>query len=209
MNQKESRPRVILVTAFEPFGGERLNPTEMLLGKLPDAIGGYELRKLLLPVDFAAAPALAIAEYDRLSPAAVIMLGQAGGRRAITPETTGVNEMHARIPDNAGYKPEHLPVVAGGPDELHCTLPLDSMISAVSALGIPGKKSDSAGRYVCNALLYRMLCHNKGEVPTGFIHVPYIREQEHKIKKPFMEIEDICKGICAAIGAVADELQGK
>ena len=169
----------ILVTAFEPFGGEKLNPTEMVLGT--------------------------IAEYDRLLPAAVIMLGQAGGRNAINLETTAKNVMNGSNPDNAGFKPDHAPVVAGGADTLRSTLPKDKMIRAVETLGIPCGESGCAGEYVCNALFYGMLHHNKGSVPTGFIHVPYVREQGHE-ETPFMELETIYLGIFAALEAVATEV---
>ncbi|MBR3374671.1 MAG: pyroglutamyl-peptidase I, partial [Firmicutes bacterium] len=100
----------ILVTAFEPFGGEVLNPSEMVLHDLPDEMLDRNIHILLLPVDFRRAPEEAIAEYDRLSPDAVIMLGQAGGRSAVTPESTGRNIMNAAEPDNAGYKPDHQPI---------------------------------------------------------------------------------------------------
>jgi len=197
----------ILVTAFEPFGGEALNPTQMLLERLPDTIGGYALHKLLLPVEFIRARALVIAEYDRVNPAAVIMLGEAGGRDAITPETRAVNVMNAvhgdfSLPDNAGYAPEGQPVVEGGPETLQSTLPIDAILEAVNAAGIPCEPSDDAGQYVCNTVMYSMLAHDKGAVPTGFIHVPYVREQGHA-DEPYIELDDLTRGVEAAIGAVA------
>ena len=198
--------KVILVTGFEPFGGETLNPTEILLKRLPGTIGGCEISTLLLPVEFDRARALAFAEYDRLSPDVVVMLGQAGGRSAITPESTGKNIMDARMPDNAGYRPEQVPVVEGGPETLRSTFDIEKIVSAVSALGIPCERSDDAGKYVCNCLLYGMLDHNKGAVPTGFIHVPFIKEQGHN-DAPAMELADMEKGIFAAIEAVASKIE--
>ena len=200
----------ILVTGFEPFGGERLNSTEQVLGTLPDAIGGYAIHKLLLPVEFVKARELVIAEYDRINPAAVIMLGQAGGRSAITPETTAVNMMIAvedgfSIPDNAGYAPDHTPIVEDGPETLQSTLPIGRIIEAVRAAGIPCERSDDAGRYVCNTVLYSILEHDKGAVPTGFIHVPYIREQGHE-DEPYMELDAVSRGIVVAIETVAGGL---
>ena len=185
----------ILVTAFEAFGGEQLNPTEKVLEMLPDNICSCRISKLLLPVEFVRSRLLAAAEYDRLSPAALIMLGQAGGRSAVTPETTARNIMNASVPDNSGYKPDNLPVEENGPYELYSSFPAEKIMNAVSA-----------GQYVCNTLLYGMLAHNKGAVPTGFIHVPYIREQQHH-DKPFMELNDICRAVTAAIKVVAEELQ--
>ena len=201
---KDREAGMILVTAFEPFGGEELNPTQLVLEMLPDAMGGHKLEKLLLPVEFMKARKLACAAYDSFSPDAVIMLGQAGGRSAITPETTGRNIMNARIPDNAGYAPASLSIEENGPEELHSTFCTDRIIGAVRTLGISCERSDNAGEYVCNTLLYGMLYHNNGEVPTGFIHVPYIPRQGHD-GQPSMELEDICKGIAAAIETVIGE----
>ena len=191
----------ILVTAFEPFGGDGLNPSEMVLHDLPDEMLGRIIHKLLLPVEFHRAPEEAIAEYDRLSPDAVIMLGQAGGRSAVTPESTGRNIMNAAEPDNAGYKPDHQSITEGGPEQLSSTLPMQKIIDSVRSLDIPCERSDSAGEFVCNCLLYSMLDHNKGEVPTGFIHMPYIKEQGHE-DKPYMELKDITKAIMTAIETV-------
>lgn len=200
----------ILVTGFEPFGGEKINPAQLVLESLPSEICGCEIRKLLLPVEFTGAREAAIKVYGEFSPDAVIMLGQAGGRSALTPEIRGRNVMNSfkedRVnPDNAGYAPDHLEIVQGGPDELRATLPLQKILMAVRAAGVPCELSESAGEYVCNCLLYSMLRHNGGEVPTGFIHMPYVREQDHE-DKPFMELGEIIKGMTAAIGAVAAEL---
>ena len=153
---------------------------------------------------------LIIAEYDRISPAAVIMLGEAGGRSAVTPETGAENVMNAvygdqTFPDNAGYAPDHLPIVEGGPEMVRSTLPVDEIIEAVKAVGFPCERSDVAGQYVCNTVLYSTLVHNQGAVPTGFIHVPYIREQGHE-DEPYMELEDLSRAASAAIGTVAAAL---
>lgn len=197
--------RTILVTAFEPFGADTLNPAQMILDRLPDTVGGCRIHKLLLPVDFIKAPETALSAYDALSPAAVIMLGQAGGRDAVTPEMTAKNRIHAAFPDNAGYQPADMPVVADGPDTLTSTLPNEKIVAALSARGIPAALSDDAGAYVCNCLLYRMLFFNGGEVPTGFIHVPFIPEQEHT-DQPFMALDDAYTGILTVVKATADAL---
>ena len=192
----------ILVTAFEPFGGEKINPTETVLRRLPDRIGAIALKKALLPVEFVRAREIACAEYDSAKPCAVVMLGQAGGRAAITPETTGKNLMNARIPDNAGFTPHGVPVSEGGPETLRSTADIAGIADAVRSIGIPCEISDDAGVYVCNALLYGMLEHNGGAVPTVFIHVPYSSEQGHA-DKPFMEQDDIYRAVAAALGSVA------
>lgn len=198
--------KTILLTAFEPFGGDPVNPTQMVLERFPDVIGGCAVAKLLLPVEFVRARELAFAEYDRLQPDAVVMLGLAASRDAVTPETEGHNVMNARIPDNAGFQPKGLPVVEGGPETLPCTFPVERIVSAVSALGIPARASYSAGEYVCNTLLYGMLAHNNGAVPTGFIHVPAVPELAQE-GHPFLLFDDIYKGITAAVETVAASLE--
>ncbi len=198
----------ILVTAFEPFGGETINPTARILGNLPDEICEYRIHKLLLPVEFIRCREIAIAEYDRVKPAAVIMLGQHGGSDAIEAETAAVNLMHAFAPDgtprpdNAGFAPLSEPLVKGGAEKLYSTLPVEKIVQAVNAAGVKCEVSCDAGRYVCNALLYGMLNHNRGEVPTGFLHVPFLKEQGHE-EKPYMELDAMVRGITAAIAAAA------
>ena len=197
--------KTVLVTAFEAFGGDSLNPTQMVLEKLPDEISGCALEKLLLPVEFVRSREMACEAYDRLRPDAVVMLGLAGMRDAITPETTGRNLMMARIPDNAGYEPQDESIVPGGPETLPSTFPAEKIAEAVRAKGIPAGISDSAGLYVCNNLLYAMLAHVDGAVPTGFIHVPAVPELGHP-DMPSLEFGLIYEGICAALGAVAESL---
>ena len=206
MNRTEERR--ILVTAFEPFGGDGLNPTEMALEKLPEKIGGFSVRKLVLPVEFVHAREIAFAAYDALLPAAVLMFGQAGGRSAVTPEKRGKNLMDARIPDNAGFMPKGLPVVPGGPEFLPSTFSAERIAEALLTKGIPAECSDDAGTFVCNTLLYGMLGHIRGAVPAGFIHVPYVREQAHA-DKPFLELGAVVRAMAAAVETVAEELKEK
>ena len=198
--------KLILVTGFEPFGGDAVNPTQMILDRLPDTVGDYRVYRLLLPVEFRRAPQLAAEACDALSPAAVILLGQAGGRAAITPETTAKNRADTTKPDNAVDTPASAVLVPGAPDTLPATLPIEAIIDAIRSCGIPAEASDDAGGYVCNCLLYRMLLHNRGDVPTGFIHVPYIREQGHD-DKPSLTFDEVYTGVLAAIRAVTDAVQ--
>ncbi|MCR5808165.1 MAG: pyroglutamyl-peptidase I [Clostridiales bacterium] len=197
----------ILVTAFMPFGGDSLNPTQLVLERLGDELCGRRINKLLLPVEFKTAGRLAADECERLSPAAVIMLGQAGGRSKITPERRAVNLMEARIPDNAGYEPHSVPVIAGGAERLYSTLPLDLIVSAIRARGLPAGISEDAGAYVCNCALYTLLSRIDGRIPAGFIHVPFIREQTEGVNgrgnSPFMELDEITEAVNAAMTAVS------
>lgn len=200
----------ILVTAFEPFGGDSMNPTEAALRALPERVAGMSIKKLLLPVEFGRSFKICAAEFDRVSPAALIMLGQAGGRDAITPEAVGRNLMDARIPDNAGFDPKNSPIIPGGEAELFSTLPVADIAERMNGLGIPARVSHDAGLYVCNSLLYSMLAHVKGSVPAGFIHVPFVREQVEGVpgreNAPFMEHETIAAAILAAIETTARSL---
>lgn len=193
--------KIILVTGFEPFGGDNINPTELIIDKLPDAINGFLIKKILLPVEFINGPKILIEEYDKIKPSAVIMLGQAGGRSAITPELQGKNMMDAYAPDNSGYQPSNLPIINNGPDILLSTLPLDKIIEGVNALNIPCELSKSAGTYVCNCLLYNMIYYNKGEVPTGFIHVPFIKEQNH-LDKPIFAFNDVYTAVLTILDII-------
>ena len=203
---------MILVTAFEPFGGEKINPTARILENLPETIGGYKIHKLLLPVEFLRCREIAAKEYDALKPAAVIMLGQHGGADAINVETAAVNLMHAFAPDgtprpdNAGFAPSNEPLTEGGAERLFSTFPAEEIVRAINAAGVKCEISNDAGKYVCNALLYGMLNHNRGEVPTGFLHVPYLKEQGHG-DKPYMELDDMVRAVAAAIQAVGTSLE--
>lgn len=200
----------ILITAFEPFGGDEINPTELILHGLPDGINGVRLSKLLLPVEFAAAGDIAVRTMLGLKPGAVIMLGQAGGRDSVTPERVAINVMDARIPDNAGFMPQDEPVVPGGPAAYFSALPIKSIVQSISALGIPAGVSNTAGTYVCNALMYRVLhaISLKGlKTKAGFIHFPFIPQQVKGVagreNEPFIELSSACRAALAAADALS------
>ena len=158
----------VFITCFEPFGGRSSNASAEAVFSLPSIIGSFELRRLCLPVAFRKAADRAIAAIDELSPAAVICVGEAAGRTAITPEKVALNLRTARIPDNAGLQP-----IEGGANALFSTLPVREMAEAIREAGIPAEISYSAGTYVCNDLFYLVLDHLEDSgVPAGFIHVP-------------------------------------
>ena len=204
--------KTVLVTAFEPFGGDMINPTRLILERLPGSICGAEIKKLLLPVEFIRAGTLAVYEAARLRPDAVVCLGQAGGRSAVTPELTAYNLADARIPDNAGRQPSGEPIEPGGPESVDSRLPVWDVIAHIRALGLPAQISFSAGRYVCNDLMYRVLRGVDGSIPAGFIHVPFMREQVEGVPErenaPFMESEDMQRAVEAAIEAVVRRING-
>ena len=164
----------ILVTAFDPFGGDEANISQQLLEALPEELDGAVLHKLLLPTVFGKAAERAIAEAERIRPGAIVCLGQAGGRTAITPERVGINCMDASLPDNAGRQPRDEAILPGGPAAYFSTLPLRAMTEAIRAAGVPAQISNTAGTFVCNSLLYAMLQYTAAspELPCGFLHLP-------------------------------------
>lgn len=166
----------VLVTGFEPFGGDAVNASWEAVRLLPALVGGeLELVALELPVEFGRAARIAADAVARELPDAVVCTGVAAGRARVTPELVGINHRCARIPDNAGAQPRREPVVPGGPDAYFSTLPVYEMAEAACAAGVPAAVSYSAGTYCCNDLLYAM-CHLAAcEYPSmrvGFVHVP-------------------------------------
>ncbi len=187
----------LLITGFEPFGGELINPSWEVVDRLPSEIKGYKLIKLRLPVTFGEAAKIAIKEAEEKRPDVIISIGQAGGRAAITPELVGINLRHAEIPDNGGHQPQDEPIINGGAAALFSTLPVRKMTEAIKASGLPSRVSYSAGAYVCNDLLYTLLSYFEGsKTRVGFIHIPYCPEQN---KEPCMEVGKIVQGLMAAI----------
>ena len=187
----------LLITGFEPFGGETINPSWEAVARLPEQIGEYTLTKRLIPVVFGKAFETVMETADGLRPDVVLCIGQAGGRSAITPELVGINLRHASIPDNDGLQPKDEPILQSGAKAHFSTLPVRRMAEAIAATGVPSHVSYSAGAYVCNDVLYTLLARYEGtETRVGFIHIPYSTEQG---KTPAMEMADIMKGLIAAI----------
>jgi len=170
----------ILLSAFEPFGGETINPTQRILACLPDELEGVHLVKVSVPVEFDACCAVVTSAIHREDPDAVIMFGQAGGRDAITPERVAINMDDARMADNAGNSPQEKPIDKEGPAAYFSTLPIKAITEAIQAKGIPARISNTAGTYVCNHLMYSVLHEltmENRQIPAGFVHVPYLIEQ--------------------------------
>jgi len=183
----------ILVTAFEPFGGDALNASQEILNALPATLGGVRLEKRLLPVTFFSASVFAVEAAAALCPDAIVCLGQAGGRDAVT-----VNHMDAKIPDNDGFQPVDQPVIPNAPAAYFSTLPVKAMVEAMQRVGVPARLSDSAGTYVCNALMYAML-HQAKDIPCGFIHVPYLTGQGKGEAAPSLPKETVLRGITVCL----------
>lgn len=187
----------LLITGFEPFGGEKINPSWEAVSRLPDAIGRYTLIKLRIPVVFGEAAKRVLLTAQELCPDTILCIGQAGGRNAITPELVSINLRHATIPDNNGNQPQDEPILSNGNTAYFSTLPVRKIAASLNASDIPSQVSYSAGAYVCNDLLYTLLSRFKNtKTKVGFIHVPYCAEQN---KEPSIPLNDIIKGLTIAI----------
>ena len=190
----------LLITGFEPFGGESINPSWEIVKALPDVVGDYELTKLCIPVVFGRAAELVLERAGKIHPDVILSIGQAGGRSAITPELLAINLRHASIPDNMGNRPTDEPIIPGGETAYFSTLPVRRIAEAIGASGIASQVSYTMGSYVCNDLTYILLSHFRdGGTQVGFIHVPYCTEQG---KEPSMAINTMIDAIKTAIEAI-------
>ena len=211
----------LLLTAFTPFDGERINPALEAVKLVKDKIGNLEIIKLEVPTVFGKS---------------IETVREAGGRAEITPERVAINLNDARIPDNEGNQPIDEPIFSDGENAYFSTLPVKAMVEAIRKEGLPSSLSNSAGTYVCNHLMYGVLyfVHNEycshsvqylsdnnaqhksssllfseeersSAVKAGFIHVPYIPEQvKDKKEMPALPLSVIVRGLEAAIRAVEE-----
>jgi pyroglutamyl-peptidase len=188
----------LLITGFDPFGGQTVNPSWLAVSQLPDQVGDFAISKMMIPTVFGVAADAVLAEAEKLQPDVILCVGQAGGREAVTPERIGVNIRDARIADNAGKQPKGEFVAKDGPAAYFATAPVENMAQAIRDAGIPATVSNSAGAFVCNDVLYSLLHHFDGtKTRVGFIHVPYIPEQG----SPHLPLPTIVDALIAAISA--------
>jgi len=202
----------ILVTGFAPFGGETVNPSWEAVKRLPDEINGVKILKLELPTVFGESGDIVLDFIKRENPRAVISVGQAGGRKHITPERVAINVDDARIPDNKGNKPTDIPIIEGAREAYFSTLPIKKMAEKIEESGVPAQISNSAGTFVCNHVMYRLLHEaNTAKTPfiAGFVHVPFCEEQTVDNDEPAMSMEDIRKGLEVAVGVVIEAVLNK
>lgn len=186
----------LLITGFDPFGGETLNPSWMAVKQLPDRISSYVLCKLQIPTVFGEAAARVIKKAEFFQPDVIICVGLAGGRDAVTPERIAVNIRDARIADNAGNQPRGELVVSDGPAAYFSTVPVEKMAQAIRETQIPGAVSNTAGTFVCNDVLYTLLHRYAGtETRVGFIHIPNVPQQG----EPALPLDRTVVALTAAI----------
>lgn len=202
----------ILVTGFDPFGGEKINPALEAIKGLADTIKGAEIKKLEIPTVFNKSAEVVQKAIEEFQPDYVLNIGQAGGRYEISPERVAINVDDARIADNEGNQPIDAPIKEDGDAAYFTQLPVKAMVTAIKNAGIPGAVSNTAGTFVCNHIMYQvqyMIHTNFPKIKGGFIHVPYIPEQVvNKPGQPAMSLSDMTKGLTAAIEAVV-EFDGK
>ncbi|AEG41506.1 pyroglutamyl-peptidase I [Lactobacillus kefiranofaciens] len=192
----------ILVTGFDPFGGEKVNPAIEAVKKLPDAIDGNEIIKLEVPTIFYQSAQVVKAKIEQEKPDMVINVGQAGGRSAITPERIAINFQAGSTPDNSGKGPKEGKIETDGADGYFTQLPIKQMVTAIRQVGIPAMVSNSAGTYVCNHLFYEvqyMRVHEFPDLKAGFIHIPFLPNQVKNGRRPSMSLNDMVTGLTAAI----------
>jgi pyroglutamyl-peptidase len=170
----------VLITGFEPFGGEAVNPSWEVVKQLDGAmVAGERVVARQLPCVFGEALTALYAALDEHQPVLTIAVGQAGGRVDITVERVAINVDDARIADNKGQQPVDVPVVADGPAAWFSSLPVKAIVAALREQGIPASVSQTAGTFVCNHVMYGLLhaLNGRSGAKGGFIHIPYLPEQ--------------------------------
>lgn len=197
----------LLLTGFDPFGGETVNPAFEAIRLLPEELAGFEIWKLEIPTEFIRSSEVLTQAVRAQKPDVVICVGQAGGRAAVTPERVAINLMDARIPDNAGLCPVEQPIVPDGPAAYFSTLPLRKMVEKLRQVGLPAEISNTAGTYVCNRLFYSLMhLAAQEDLPLcgGFVHVPYAVQQlaGKSAGTPAMQLEDIAQALRCCIEAL-------
>ena len=188
-----------LVTGFEPFGGEPINPALEALGRLPPRLGPLAIATRVLPAVFGKALDALEEAVRETEPDIVLCVGLAGGRAALSLERVAINIDDARIPDNKGRQPIDLPVVAGGPAAYFTNLPVKAAAAALRDAGLPAIVSNSAGTFVCNHVFYGLMhlaATRRLDLRGGFLHVPYLPSQAARQDgAPSMALDDIVRGI--------------
>ncbi len=196
----------VLVTGFDPFGGEPVNPAFEAVKMLPDEIAGAEIIKLEIPTVFSKCGPAVEEGIKKYEPDVVINVGQAGGRSCVTIEQVGINLAEARIPDNAGEQPSDEALQEDGVPAYYATIPVKAIVKNIRDHGIPCHISYTAGTYVCNCIMYNVLhmaATKYTNIRAGFIHVPFAAEQAvgKPNGTPFMSLEMIAKSLEYAIEA--------
>lgn len=191
----------VLLTGFEPFGAATSNPS----GEIIKQISGDNIVTAILPVAYAQSAERLLSLIEQHTPDVVICLGQAEGRTAITPERVAINLDDARLADNEGVLRNDVKILEDGPDTYFSTLPVNELVAAIKAQGIPAAVSLSAGAFLCNHIFY--VVQNKfvgSSIRSGFVHVPLMDSQATEFPGlPTMPLDQMVRAVRAMIEVVA------
>src|SRR5215510_1623709 len=188
-----------LVTGFDAFGGDKVNPSALAVRQLKRKLGGVAVHTAVLPTSYARAAIALRGAIHEVHPDIVLCVGQAGGRAELCLERVAINVQDARIKDNDGKQPIDRPVVREGPAAYFSTLPIKACVAEMRKAGLPAAVSNTAGTFVCNHVFYAAMDmaeqHHMG-YRGGFLHIPYIPEQAARVAgAPSMSLDDIVRGI--------------
>lgn len=199
----------ILITAFNPFAGAKINPSQIIVESLSEESFPFQLEGLVLPTEFEASKAklkdhLTKNHYDK-----ILNLGQAGGRQGITLERVAINIQDASIPDNAGLAPIDKKIRIDGPAAYFSTIPIKAIVQAIRNQGIKASVSNTAGTYVCNTVMYTVLDYinlYKLNTQAGFMHIPYLPSQvEADTNTAFMSLDEMLDAVRIALLVMAND----
>lgn len=196
----------VLITGFDPFGGDSVNPAYEAVKQLPNEVAGAQIIKLEIPTVFRESARILEAAMKEHAPDIVICVGQAGGRSAVSFERVAINLAEARIPDNQGNQPIGTKLEESGETAYFTSLPIKAMMKNVQAHNLPAYISYTAGTFVCNDIMYRLLYMIDKEfvgIKGGFVHVPFVPEQviNRPIGTPSMSLQHITEALIYAIEA--------
>lgn len=198
----------VLITGFDPFGGEKINPAWEAVSTMKDSIAGAEVIKLQIPTVFRKSIEKLDKAIEENNPDIVICIGQAGGRFDVTPERVAINIDDARIKDNEGNQPIDTDIYEDGEPAYFSTLPIKAIVKEINNNGLPASVSNTAGTFVCNHIMYGLMYlidKKYNNIRGGFIHVPFIPQQVvEKRNTPAMALEDIVKALECAVKAAIE-----
>lgn len=202
----------VLVTGFEPFGGEKMNPSFEAVKRMKDHIAGATLYKMEIPTVFGKAAEVLDETIAHVKPDLVVCVGQAGGRFQVTIERVAINLADARRADNEGNCPVDCPISESGPAAYFSNLPVKAMVEGIREEGIPAELSLSAGAFVCNSVFYSLMdliSHKYSTIQGGFIHVPYTVNQVvgKPANTPSMAMEIITNALEIAVKTAVDTIK--
>jgi len=188
-----------LVTGFDAFGGDKINPSALAVRQLKRKIGGAVVHTAVLPTSYARSSIALRGAIHEVRPDLVLCVGQAGGRTELCLERVAINVQDARIKDNDGKQPVDRPVVRDGPAAHFATLPIKACVAEMRKAGLPAAVSNTAGTFVCNNVFYALLdmaARHPIPMRAGFLHIPYVTEQAARLGTvPSMALDDIVRGI--------------